>query len=76
VECVFTNTFVPGESQAVGGIMGLIDGPDGAPAAAGIQPGGNGAGWWAAIALIAAAFASITGLTAGVRRLARVARRA
>jgi hypothetical protein len=29
VSCVFTNTFVPGESQAVGGIMGLIDGADG-----------------------------------------------
>jgi len=69
VECTFTNTFVPGESQAVGGIMGLIDAPDGTPPATGAASGDSQrAGLLGLLALAAVVFA---GLAGGLRRRMR-----
>ncbi len=70
VDCAFTNTFVPGQQQAVGGILGLIDGPSGASPESPAAGSGNAAGSLAAIALLALGFVVIGGMAA-VRRRAR-----
>ena len=71
VTCTFTNTFVPGESQAVGGIMGLIEGPDDAgPRSSAESDSGSPhrTGALALLALVAVVFAGVAG---GLRRRAR-----
>ncbi len=70
VECTFTNTFVPGE-QVVGGIMGLIDGPDDAAPGSGAESGGGvpqRTGALGLLALVAVVFAGVAG---SLRRRAR-----
>lgn len=68
VECTFTNTFVPGQTQAVGGIMGLIEGPDGAPPAGGAAGDRDWPGRNTAVALLALAFAAFVASVSAVRR--------
>jgi hypothetical protein len=71
VNCTFTNTFVPGESQAVGGIMGLIDSPEGATAVIGGDGSSSAPHRAGVLALVALTFVAFAGLAGGLRRRAR-----
>jgi hypothetical protein len=69
VECTFTNTFVPGE-QAVGGIMGLLDGADRPAGSDSESSGATGPGGIALLALMVIALSGFAGIVAVSRRRA------
>jgi len=67
VECTFTNTFVPGQNQAVGGILGLIDG-GGPPSSAATPSAGLP---YALLALALAVLGGVSGALAFAYRRIR-----